>query len=244
MSTDRLQKIIARAGVCSRRKAETLILEGRVSVNGRVVKELGSKADSEHDVVKVDGETVRPRRKMVYIALYKPVGVVTTRSDEKQRPTVMEFLGNEDTDALFPVGRLDYNSEGLLLITNDGEWAAHLMRPSDHVVKTYLVRVRGVPDERTIARLESGIELDGIQTRPAEVEMVGHGRNSWLKVRISEGKKNQLRRMFKKVGHPVVRLKRIGIGAVDLGSLKPGESRRLTAAEVKQLWKSTDAQDR
>ncbi len=241
MSTDRLQKIIARAGICSRRKAESLILEGRVTVNGTVVTELGSKADPDRDVVKVDGETVRPRRKMVYIALNKPTGVVTTRSDEKQRPTVMQFLGSEDTDALFPVGRLDYNSEGLLLITNDGEWAAHLMRPSDHVVKTYLIRVRGVPDEKTIDHLESGIELDGIRTRPAKVEMVGHGRNSWLKVRITEGKKNQLRRMFKKVGHPVVRLKRIGIGVVDLGSLRPGEFRRLTASEVKQMWESTDA---
>lgn len=243
MSAERLQKIIARAGVCSRRKAETLILEGRVTVNGEVVTELGTKAEPDRDTVKVDGKTVRPRKKMVYIALNKPVGVVTTRSDEKQRPTVMQFLGNEDTDALFPVGRLDYNSEGLLLITNDGEWAAHLMRPTDHVVKTYLVRVRGVPEESAIARLESGIVLDGVQTRPAQVEMVGHGRNSWLKVRITEGKKNQLRRMFKKVGHPVVRLKRIGIGSVELGSLKSGEFRRLTAAEVRELWKSTDVQN-
>ncbi len=234
-SGERVQKIIARAGICSRRKAEILIEEGRVTVNGKRVTELGTRADISRDVVKVDGEVIHPLKKKVYILLYKPLGVVTTKSDEKNRPTVMDLLGSEEKRGLFPVGRLDLNSEGLLLITNDGEFANYMMSPVSHVSKTYLIRVRGVPNERTISRLENGIMLDGIRTRKAKVRMVGHGLNSWLEVELMEGKKNQLRRMFQKVGHPVVKLKRVRIGNLNVEGLGPGRYRRLSVGEVEEL---------
>ncbi|NOZ13668.1 MAG: rRNA pseudouridine synthase [Acidobacteria bacterium] len=234
-SGERVQKIIARAGICSRRKAEILIEEGRVTVNGKRVTELGTRADISRDIVKVDGEVIHPLKKKVYILLYKPLGVVTTKSDEKNRPTVMDLLGSEEKRGLFPVGRLDLNSEGLLLITNDGEFANYMMSPVSHVSKTYLLRVRGVPDERTISRLENGIILDGVKTRKAKVRMVGHSLNSWLEVELIEGKKNQLRRMFKKVGHPVVKLKRVRIGNLNAEGLGPGRYRRLSAGEVEAL---------
>jgi 23S rRNA pseudouridine2605 synthase len=232
---DRVQKIIARAGICSRRKAELLIEEGRVTVNGKRVTELGTRADISRDIVKVDGEIIHPMKKQVYILLYKPLGVVTTKSDEKKRTTVMDLLGSEERKGLFPVGRLDLNSEGLLLITNDGEFANHMMSPASHVGKTYLIRVRGVPDDRTIARLENGMVLDGVKTRKAKVRMVGHGLNSWLEVELIEGKKNQLRRMFQKVGHPVVKLKRVRIGDLSAEGLGPGQYRRLSTGEVEAL---------
>jgi len=232
---ERIQKIIARSGICSRRKAEELIQEGRVTLNGITVTEPGTKADLSRDVIKVDGQVVHPWKKKVYILLNKPTGVVTTRSDEKHRPTVMELLKGEETSALFPVGRLDLNSEGLLLITNDGELADRLTNPRSKVEKTYLVRVRGVPDERTIKRLSGGMLLDGVRTRRMRVELIGHGKNSWLKVIMREGKKNQLRRMFQAVGHPVVRLKRIALGGLELGDLPPGAYRRLTRGEIMQL---------
>ncbi len=232
---DRVQKIIARAGICSRRKAEVLIEEGRVTVNGKRVTELGTRADISRDVVKVDGEIIHPMKKQVYILLYKPLGVVTTKSDEKKRTTVMDLLGSEERKSLFPVGRLDLNSEGLLLITNDGEFANHMMSPASHVSKTYLIRVRGVPDDRTIARLENGMMLDGVKTRKAKIRMVGHGLNSWLEVELVEGKRNQLRRMFKRVGHPVVKLKRVRIGNLNAEGLGPGKYRRLSAGEVEAL---------
>lgn len=232
---DRLQKIIARAGICSRRKAEELIEEGRVSVNGRVVRELGVRADPTRDEIKVDGSTVRPWKKQVYIVINKPRGFVTTKKDEKGRQTVMQLLSGEETSALFPVGRLDLNSEGLLLITNDGDLADGLMSPRHKVTKTYLLRVRGVPDSKTLTRLKEGIMLEGVKTKPIRVTMIGSGQNSWLKVWMQEGKKNQLRRMFKKVGHPVVRLKRVAIGNLELGDLEPGTYRRLTTHEIKEL---------
>jgi len=234
-SGDRVQKIIARAGICSRRKAEVLIEEGRVTVNGKRVTELGTRADISRDVVKVDGEIIHPMKKQVYILLYKPLGVVTTKSDEKNRTTVMDLLGSEERKSLFPVGRLDLNSEGLLLITNDGEFANYMMSPVSHVSKTYLIRVRGVPDDRKIARLENGMMLDGVKTRKAKVRMVGHGLNSWLEVELVEGKRNQLRRMFKRVGHPVVKLKRVRIGNLNAQGLGPGKYRRLSAGEVEAL---------
>jgi len=238
---ERIQKVIARAGVCSRRKAEELILEGRVTVNGEKVVELGMRVDLSRDEVRVDGSVVRPWKKQVYIMMNKPRGIVTTKLDEKSRATVMDILAaaGEEIGALFPVGRLDLNSEGLLLITNDGELADRLTSPRHHVTKTYLLRVRGVPGDKQLARLKEGIVLDGVRTLPIRLKIIGSGQNSWLKVWMQEGKKNQLRRMFKKVGHPVVRLKRVAIGDLELGDLEPGMFRRLQNHEVRELKQMT-----
>ncbi len=231
---ERLQKIIAKSGIASRRKAEELIKEGRVFVNG-VVAGLGDKADAEKDIIKVDGQIVKPLNKKVYILLYKPTGYVTTKSDEKHRPTVMDLLKKEEKRALFPVGRLDINTEGLILITNDGDFANLIINPQTKVEKTYLVKVRGVPDKRVIERLLTGVNIDGRVLKAKRVTLLGHRNNAWLKVVLTEGKKNQIRRMFKKVGHPVVKLKRVKIGSIEIGDLKPGEYRRLTHKEVEEL---------
>ncbi len=231
---ERLQKIIAKAGIASRRKAEELIEEGRVFLNGEVAK-LGDKADPEKDIIKVDGEVVKPLKKKVYILLYKPLGYVTTKSDEKHRPTVMDLLQREEKKALFPVGRLDINTEGLLLITNDGEFANLITNPKTKVEKTYLVKVRGVPDKKAIERLLNGVIVENRKLKAKRITLLGHKSNAWLKVVLTEGKKNQIRRMFEKVGHPVVKLKRVKIGNLEIGNLKPGEYRRLTEKEVKEL---------
>ncbi len=231
---ERLQKIIAKAGIASRRKAEELIEEGRVFLNGEVAK-LGDKADPEKDIIKVDGEVVKPLKKKVYILLYKPLGYVTTKSDEKHRPTVMDLLQREEKKALFPVGRLDINTEGLLLITNDGEFANLITNPKTKVEKTYLVKVRGIPDKKAIERLLNGVIVENRKLKAKRITLLGHKSNAWLKVVLTEGKKNQIRRMFEKVGHPVVKLKRVKIGNLEIGNLKPGEYRRLTEKEVKEL---------
>ncbi len=231
---ERLQKIIAKAGIASRRKAEELIEEGRVFVNGKKAK-LGDKADPERDVIKVDGEVIKPLKKKVYILLYKPLGYVTTKSDEKHRPTVMDLLQREEKKALFPVGRLDINTEGLLIITNDGEFANLITNPKTKVEKTYLVKVRGIPSKKAIERLLSGVIVEERKLSAKKITLLGHKNNAWLKVVLTEGKKNQIRRMFEKVGHPVVKLKRIKIGDIEIGDLKPGEYRRLTPQEVERL---------
>lgn len=235
--SERVQKIIAKAGICSRRKAEELIVDGRVKVNGKTITELGVKANPEADVIKVDGEVIKPLKKKVYIMLNKPTGVVTTRSDEKNRDTVMDLLRHEEKKALFPVGRLDLNSEGLLLITNDGDFADLLTSPTHKVEKTYLIKVRGVPAEKTIDRLKKGILIDGRKTRRAKVQLLGHKNNSWMEITISEGRNNQIRKMMQKVGHPVVKLRRIKIGDLELGDLQLGDFRRLTENEVNSLIK-------
>ena len=231
---ERLQKIIARAGIASRRKAEELIEEGRVFVNGKKAK-LGDKADPFKDIIKVDGEPIKPLKKKVYILLYKPIGYVTTKSDEKHRPTVMDLLVREEKKALFPVGRLDINTEGLLIITNDGEFANLITNPKTKVEKTYLVKVRGIPDKKTVNRLLEGVIVEDRKLKAKKITLLGHKNNAWLKVVLTEGKKNQIRRMFEKVGHPVVKLKRIKIGDLEIGDLKPGEYRRLSVEEVNRL---------
>ncbi len=231
---ERLQKIIAKAGIASRRKAEELIKEGRVFVNGKVAK-LGDKADPYKDTVKVDGEIIKPLKKKVYILLNKPLGYVTTKSDDKHRPTVMDLLQREEKKALFPVGRLDINTEGLLLITNDGEFANLITNPKIKVEKTYLVKVRGIPDKKAINRLLEGVIVEDRKLKAESITLLGHKNNAWLKVVLTEGKKNQIRRMFEKVGHPVVKLKRIKVGNLEIGNLEPGKYRRLTLQEVEEL---------
>lgn len=236
MSEERLQKILSHAGIASRRRAEQLILEGRVAVNGRVVTELGTKADLERDHIKVNGKLIRPPRRQVYLALYKPREVVTTRDDPEGRRTVMDFLAGVK-DRVYPVGRLDYHSEGLLLLTNDGEFANRITSASSHVPKLYLVKVTGPLAPEQEEQFQEGIPLGGRRTAPAGLRLVRRGVNPWYEVRLIEGRQNQVRLMFKHFGRLVEKLKRTRIAFLDLGRLKPGEYRHLTPEEVARFRK-------
>lgn len=232
----RLQKILSECGYCSRRKAEELIAGGRVTVNGRPCK-LGDKADISKDVISVDGIKIDTpvKREMIYIMLNKPRGYVTTTSDELERRCVMDLL-NDLPERVYPVGRLDRNSEGLLLLTNDGELANKIMHPSGHIAKTYRVTVRPDINEDQLSRLTEGVEIDGVKTLPASVTVVSkeEGRVVLL-LTIHEGRNRQIRKMCEAVGLEVARLKRVSIGPIKLGMLKPGEYRELTSAELTAL---------
>ena len=235
----RLQKILSAAGVASRRVAETLIVEGRVSVNGEVVRELGSKADPDRDDIRVDGRRVKAAGKRWYLLLNKPRGYVCTRSDPEGRPTIMALLGPiAAREYLYPVGRLDFDSEGLLLVTNDGDLAARLTHPRHGVEREYEARVRGVPDAGALARLARGVTIEGRRTGPAEVALVREvpGRDQAIvSVVVREGRNRQVRRMCEAIGHPVVRLKRVRIGPLADATLAPGEVRELAPREVASL---------
>ena len=226
--------------MASRRAAEKLIAEGRVTVNGTTVREMGVKADPGADDIRVDGRRVRAPERPRYILLYKPAGYVTTRSDPQRRRTVLDLLGGV-REYVYPVGRLDYDTEGLLLLTNDGDLAARLTHPRHGVERTYEARVAGVPDARAIERLRTGIPLDGRRTLPAEVVLLNRPggrdatRDGLLRITIREGRNRQVRRMCEAVGHPVRALTRTSIGAVGDRRLKPGEWRELTAQEVQKL---------
>ena len=237
--TVRLQKILSAAGVASRRVAETLIVEGRVSVNGEVVRELGSKADPDRDDIRVDGRRVKAAGKRWYLLLNKPRGYVCTRSDPEGRPTIMALLGPiAAREYLYPVGRLDFDSEGLLLVTNDGDLAARLTHPRHGVEREYEARVRGVPDAGALARLARGVTIEGRRTGPAEVALVREvpGRDQAIvSVVVREGRNRQVRRMCEAIGHPVVRLKRVRIGPLADATLAPGEVRELAPREVASL---------
>jgi len=234
MAEERLQKILSRAGIASRRKAEQMILEGRITVNGEVVAELGAKANLDGDHIKVDGELLHAPRKLVYIALNKPHGVMTTVSDPQGRPTVMELLRGV-RERVYPVGRLDYHSEGLLLLTNDGELANLITSAATHIPKTYLVKVNGGLTPEQEQQFREGVPLGGRRTAPAGLKLTHRAANPWYEVRLIEGRKHQIREMFKHFGRLVEKLKRIKIGFLELGSLKPGEFRYLTAEEVGRL---------
>lgn len=240
MELERLQKIIAHAGVASRREAETMIREGRVTVNGRVVTELGTKAHPDRDHIKVDGKLIIRPEKRRYILLNKPREVTSTVNDPEGRPTVIDLIKGV-RERIYPVGRLDYQSEGLLLLTNDGDLAYKVSHPKHGSVKTYHVKVRGVPDNRIIGKLERGITLDGKKTIPCVIERMrttGRGQdegNSWFEVRLREGRNQQIRRMFQAVGHPVSKLKRVAIGPIADPGLAPGLWRELTPHEVTLL---------
>jgi 23S rRNA pseudouridine2605 synthase len=235
MAEERLQKILSRAGVASRRKAEELITEGRVVVNGQIVAELGAKADLDRDHIRVDGKLLHAPDHMVYIALNKPKGVVTTASDPQGRPTVMQFVRIKER--VFPVGRLDYASEGLLLLTNDGDLANRITSASMHIPKTYLVKVTGQlsPDEEM--RFRQGVPLHGRKTAEAGLRLVRKGQNPWYEVRLIEGRNHQIREMFKHFGKLVEKLRRVKIGFVELGSMKQGNYRHLLPTEVERLRK-------
>lgn len=234
----RLQKILSRAGITSRRKAEDLIREGRVSVNGQAVREMGTRADPRRDAIRVDGKRIGPPAKARIFAFYKPRRVVTSMSDPEGRATVAHFLPVVG-ERLYPVGRLDYHSEGLLLLTNDGDLADAVMRAGSGVDKTYMVKVRGIPDGAALGRFRKGMLLDGRRTRPARASLrrtTGAQRgNSWVEVTLHEGRRNQIRRMFQQLGHPVQKLRRIQVGPVTLGELQPGYSRELRPLEVAAL---------
>lgn len=232
----RLQKFLARAGVASRRGSEDLMTAGRVTVNGHVATELGTKVDPAVDRVAVDGTDVTLGNQAVYVALHKPSGVVTTMSDPQRRPTVAGLVPTDKHPGLFPVGRLDADTTGLLLFTTDGELAHRILHPRWKVPKTYLALVDGVPTARECEELRDGVKLDDGMTAPAEVEEVTWRDGATLmRITISEGRKRQVRRMFSAVGHPVLELERVTFGAVSLGELEPGAWRYLTDAEVDGL---------
>jgi 23S rRNA pseudouridine2605 synthase len=234
MPAERLQKILSQAGIASRRQAEQIILEGRVTVNGAVVTELGSKADLESDHIKVDGRLVHAPKRLVYIALNKPDSVVTTLSDPQGRTTVVELLHGVK-ERVYPVGRLDYHSEGLLLLTNDGELANATMSAASHVAKTYLVKVKGRLEPEQEEQFRRGVPISGRRTLPSGLRLVRPGDNPWYEVRLVEGRNQQIRIMFKHFGHLVEKLRRVRIGPLELGPLKPGEFRYLSEEEVGKL---------
>jgi 23S rRNA pseudouridine2605 synthase len=238
MASARLQKIIAAAGIASRRHAEQLITGGAVSVNGKAVTALGSKADPEHDHIRVNGKLLRGAERHTYLALNKPKGYVTTVQDPQGRPTVITLLRGI-RERVYPVGRLDYASEGLLLLTNDGDLAAALMKASSHVPKTYVVKIAGQPQEGGIAKLRTGVSIAmkggrRARTRPAKIRLIREGENPWYEVTLTEGKNRQIRKMFEEIGHHVEKIKRVRYGPLEL-DVPPGEFRRLTPREVARL---------
>lgn len=233
----RLQKILSSAGVASRRASEQMILEGRVTVNGETVRTLGTKANPATDAIKVDGRRIKLDVKDRYIVLYKPKGYVTTRSDPEGRRTVMDLIG--EGAYIYPVGRLDYDSEGLLLMMTDGDLAARLTHPRHEVDKVYEVIVLGVPDPKAMEKLRKGVFIDGRRTAPADVHagasVKGARPTTLLTITLREGRNRQIRKMCRSVGLPVRDLRRIGMGPIDLGRLKPAQWRDLTPDEVRQL---------
>jgi 23S rRNA pseudouridine2605 synthase len=232
---ERLQKILAHAGVTSRRKAEVLIETGHVSVNGKIVRELGSKADLDEDVIQVDGRTIREEQDKVYYVLYKPAGCVTTLSDPEGRTTIKKYL-EHIPERVYPVGRLDYDAEGALIVTNDGDLAHQLMHPRFGVRRTYLAKVHGVPRQEQIERLISGVRLEDGRARALEAELYSRTpRNTWVRVVVAEGRQHLVKRLMEAVGLPVQKLHRADYGGIDVAGLRPGESRELTKAQVAQL---------
>jgi pseudouridine synthase len=232
---ERLQKILSKAGVASRRTSEQLMLEGRVTVNGATIRELGTKADAARDDIRVDGRRINTAVRHRYLLLNKPRGYVTTRSDPQRRPTVMDLLGGV-REYVYPVGRLDFDSEGLLLLTNDGDLAARLTHPSHEVARVYEVQLLGTPDDHDLARLRRGLVVDGRRTQPADVHLVKPG---LVTITIREGRNRQVRKMCEAIGHPVDRLRRIAIGPLRDRRLKPGQWRDLTEDEIRRLHKSS-----
>jgi pseudouridine synthase len=237
---ERLQKILSQAGIASRRASEQLMLDGRVSVNGATVRELGTKADPSQDDIRVDGRRIKVVEHHRYLLLNKPRGYVTTRSDPQRRPTVIDLLRGV-REYVYPVGRLDFESEGLLLLTNDGDLAARLTHPSHGVARVYEARVLGVPDEHDLGRLSRGLTIDGRRTEPAEASLKAVRRGAdeaTLVLTIREGRNRQVRKMCDAIGHPVNQLRRVAIGPIRDPRLKPGTWRDLRDDEVAALRKA------
>ena len=235
---ERLQKIIARAGIASRRGAEEMILQGRVSVNGAIIFALGTKADELADHIKVDGRLLKiASYTPTYLMLHKPKGCMTTRYDPEGRRTVMDFLEKRFRNKVYPVGRLDYNSEGLLLLTNDGMFADKILSAKNKIPKTYHVKIGGSPTKDDLQELRNGVKLDGRSTAPAKFRILREGVNPWYEVVLTEGRRNQIHRMFQKRGFLVKKLRRVKIGPLILGKLEAGKFRHLRPKEVEKFSK-------
>ncbi|HKB13313.1 MAG TPA: pseudouridine synthase [Vicinamibacterales bacterium] len=237
---ERLQKILSQAGVASRRASEQLMLDGRVTVNGTTVRELGSKADPLHDEIRVDGCRIKLVEQHRYLLLNKPRGYVTTRSDPQRRPTVIDLLSGVH-EYVYPVGRLDFESEGLLILTNDGDLAARLTHPSHGVARVYEARVLGVPDDHDLDHLARGVVIDGRRTEPADVRRLPVRRGAdeaTIVLTVREGRNRQVRRMCEAIGHPVNHLRRVAIGPIRDAKLKPGAWRDLRDDEIALLKKA------
>ncbi len=232
----RLQKVLAAAGVGSRRHCEELIGEGRVEVDGETVRRFGARVDPEHQVIRVDGKRIPSRQDLVYLAFNKPAGVLTAMSDDRGRPTITDYLGDR-AERLFHVGRLDYDTEGLMLLTNDGELAHRLAHPRYGVLKTYLAEIPGPIPKDLGRRLMTGVELeDGVATADRFRVMDRSGKRVLVEITLHEGRKRIVRRMLAEAGHPVQRLVRTDVGPIRLGRLKPGAVRELTTAEIGELY--------
>jgi 23S rRNA pseudouridine2605 synthase len=231
---ERLQKILAHAGVASRRHAEAMITGGRVTVNGHIVTELGSKADPAEDVIKVDGKKLRSAQRHVYVLLNKPKNVMSTSDDPQDRPTVMEYVKGKIKERVYPVGRLDFASEGLIILTNDGDFTK-FMTKAGTIPKVYHVKVAGLPGERDLDRLRRGPYIDNERLAPCEIKQLKGGDNPWFEVTLHQGRNQQIRRMFQTVGHPVEKLRRVRIGFLDDEKLRLGQWRFLTDEEVAQF---------
>lgn len=234
MAEERLQKILSQAGIASRRKAEEIILEGRVKVNGKLVTTLGTKADLMVDHIKVDNKLIHAPKQLLYLMLNKPKEVVTTLEDPQGRTTVVEFLRGVK-ERVYPVGRLDYHSEGLLLLTNDGEFANRIMSKKTNIIKTYVVKANGMLTLDQLEEFRAGIPLFGIKTKPAHIKVLSRAENPWYEIQLTEGRQNQIRMMFKHFGFLVEKLKRVRIAFIELGPLKPGALRHLTNEEVSKF---------
>lgn len=230
---ERLQKFMARCGVASRRKSEEIILQGRVKVNGETVNSVVS-VDPELDRIEVDGKLIRPEENKVYIMLNKPTGIITSAKDQFNRKTVLDIIQVEER--VFPVGRLDFDTSGLIILTNDGDFAYRMTHPSHEVEKVYEAEVLGIPTDEEMERFRSGLKIEDYVTSPSEIRIIRtKGRNSVVEVKIHEGRNRQVRKMCDAIGHPVIRLKRTKIGGLELGSLKEGSWRKLTSEEIDYL---------
>jgi pseudouridine synthase len=234
---ERLQKVIAHAGITSRREAERLILDGQVVVNGSVITALGTKVDPAHDVITVRGARVKPAPEKLYLLMHKPVGYVSTVKDPQQRPVIIDLL-RHITSRVYPVGRLDYDAEGLILLTNDGELAYRLQHPRYRISRTYEVKVKDFFPGEKLSLLRKGMQLEDGMTLPAKATFLKKAmRNSWLSITLYEGRNKQVKRMCAAAGHPVLKIKRIRFGSLKLGRMSPGDYRHLTQDEVKGLYR-------
>ena len=230
----RLQKLLSQANVTSRRKAEELIVAGRVRVNGVITRELGTKANPDKDRIEVDEKRIEPKQPHIAILLYKPDGYITSLKDPEGRPTVTQLVDSIPV-RLFPVGRLDYHTEGVLILTNFGELAQSIQHPSSALVKVYWAKVKSIPTLAQLAKLRKGIFLEGRKTLPARIQTLETRKNAWVEIGIREGRQNQIRKMFEVIGHPVIHLRRVAIGFLRDEKLKPGQYRHLTPQEIKKF---------